>query len=127
MNVSPEVAAAIRETRILIHDKLLRDRDFRVFERVYAKDATILPSGGPMVRGRDQILAYWRKAVKDLRLESAKLTPLRMEMLGEHVLEVGEGLITTDEDGIAGIKYVILWVEEDGYWKWYLDMWNVRD
>jgi ketosteroid isomerase-like protein len=127
MNVSPEVTAAIRDTRILIHDKLLRDKDFRLFERVYAEDATILPSGGPTIRGRDQILAYWRKAVKDLKLESVRLTPLRMEMLGDHVLEVGEGVITTAEDRVADIKYVIIWAEEDGYWKWYVDMWNVRD
>jgi ketosteroid isomerase-like protein len=125
MDVPSQTVAAIAEMRARIHDKLFNQRDFSDFGRVYARDATILPLGAPALRGREQILAYWQQAQAAFNLESAVLVPERLEWLGAYVLEIGHATITDGTGRDAAVKYLILWVEEEGGWKLYLDMWNL--
>jgi ketosteroid isomerase-like protein len=128
MKVPPlEVVAGIQATRALFQERLCQNRDFSVFEQVYAQDATVIPSWAPTVSGRNQILKYWRAAAELFDLRSAKLAPYRLETIGPaHVLETGMGSIAVLGGKSADIEYLALWVEVECYWKVYMEMWNLR-
>ncbi len=47
---------------------------------------------------------------------------------GDGVVEIGRAKLTIEPDGQAAsemeVKYVVRWRNEDGRWKWHVDIWN---
>jgi ketosteroid isomerase-like protein len=47
---------------------------------------------------------------------------------GDGVVEIGRATLTVQPDSGAAAemeaKYVVYWREEDGLWKWHIDIWN---
>jgi ketosteroid isomerase-like protein len=46
------------------------------------------------------------------------------------VVEIGSATLTIQPEGQAAselvVKYVVYWLEEDGRWKWHVDIWNAN-
>jgi uncharacterized protein (TIGR02246 family) len=112
----------------LHHDfvEAFRSNDLKAVGAFYTDDALLLPPGHPLVRGRDQIVAFWEGAVRivDLVFEATET-----KMLGDAVFrEAGNLLLVRrgqarEMQNIAA-KYVSLWLKIDGAWKLESLAWN---
>ena len=94
---------------------------------VYTEDATILPPGGPRVRGRDGIRQFWQ-AVMDSGVRAVALQTDDLEVVGEMAREIGTGTLTVRaEDGqeqLVTVKYVVIWKRQGDEWRMDTDIWN---
>lgn len=99
-------------------------RDIAALDRIYTTDARILPPGAGMISGREPIKAFWQNAIAGMDVKTAVLETVNAEMLGDHVFEIGHGILTVGGGATVDVKYVVQWREEDGYWKWHVDIWN---
>lgn len=92
---------------------------------MYAKDAYVLPPGGPMVKGRSAIEAFWRQTAH--QVGDAKLVTLDVQRLGRRsAREIGTVTLETKAQPpqqIAG-KYVVVWRRIGGHWLLATDIWN---
>lgn len=100
--------------------------DAAVISQMYSADATVLPPGSDMVKGRENIEKLWKGAIDgmtDLRITTKEVLPLS----GDAVREIGTFTAKTKGDNsqdIAG-KFTVLWVREGGNWKINTDIWNM--
>ena len=122
-------SAQDKDTIQALSDQLaeaLRAGDAGAAAALYTEDATLLPPGAPMVRGRDGIEAFWGQAiagVDDIALTTERVTPL-----GDGIAEeIGSVVITTTGDQPQEItgKYVVIWEETEEGWKLATDIWNL--
>lgn len=99
--------------------------EFGALERVYTRDARILPPGGPMVTGRAAIAEFWRGAAAALGVEGIRLQTVSLDVLGDRAQEIGRAeLMVTGGQAPMALKYVVLWKREEGGWRWDVDIWN---
>jgi len=100
--------------------------DAAVISQMYSADATVLPPGSDMVKGRENIEKLWKGAIDgmtDLRITTKEVLPLS----GDAVREIGTFTAKTKGDNsqdIAG-KFTVLWVRDGGSWKINTDIWNM--
>lgn len=93
---------------------------------VYTKNARILPPGAAMVEGRDAITAFWGQAVQQLGVRSVTLATVDLQMLGDGAVEIGRATLTLQDGTVVPAKYVVVWKQEDGRWRWDIDIWNMN-
>jgi ketosteroid isomerase-like protein len=116
-----------RATNRVFEEEVVGRGDFGALDRVYTRDARILPPGGPMVTGRAAIADFWRGAAAALEVEGIRLQTVSLDVLGgDRAQEVGRAELRTKGGGGAPmvLKYVVLWKREDGAWRWDVDIWN---
>jgi ketosteroid isomerase-like protein len=116
----------MRKANELFNSEVVAKQDINSLDRVYTRDARILPTGAEMVEGREQVKAFWRQAITSLGLRSAKLTTLAAEALGDRVFEIGRAELVVGPGETVIVKYVVQWKKEDGEWKWHVDIWNAN-
>jgi ketosteroid isomerase-like protein len=63
--------------------------------------------------------------VKALGVRQATLTTVEAMPAGDSIVEIGKAELDTP-GGPASLKYVVFWKEEDGRWKWHVDIWNAQ-
>jgi uncharacterized protein (TIGR02246 family) len=99
--------------------------DMAAIGQMYTEDASLLPSGGPMVKGRAAIQTFWTNAAEGIG--DFKLTTLDVKPLGsDGAREIGTFTLKTKGDKpqeVAG-KYVVVWEKTGGQWKLATDIWN---
>ena len=116
-----------RSTNRVFEEEVVGRGDFGALERVYTREARILPPGAPMVTGRAAIAEFWRQAAAALGVRAAKLHTVTLEVNGDQAQEVGRAELTlTGAEAPVEVKYVVLWKREDGAWKWDVDIWNTN-
>ena len=114
-----------RATNRVFEEEVVGRGDFSALERVYTRDARILPPGAPMVAGRAAIADFWRGAAVALGVEGIRLQTLSLDVLGDRAQEIGRAELTVaGGQGPVALKYVVLWKREDGAWRWDVDIWN---
>lgn len=115
-----------RATNRVFEEEVVGRGDFGALERVYTRDARILPPGGPMVTGRAAIAEFWRGAAAALGVEGIKLHTVSLDAVGgDRAQEVGRAELALKGGGAPmALKYVVLWKREDGAWRWDVDIWN---
>ena len=116
---------ALRATNEIFKEEVVRKRNFRALERVYTKDARILPPGAPMVSGRDAIIDFWKSAIERLGVEDGQLESLEL-IVSDFITEIGRGSLNLVGGSRVEVKYVVTWKREDGSWKWHVDIWNMN-
>jgi uncharacterized protein (TIGR02246 family) len=95
----------------------------------YTADATILPPGAEMQKGRAAIAAFWQNAIKS-GLKNAALTAVSVERYGSAAREIGR--FSLDAPGAGGQttkvegKYVVIWKKIAGKWLLDTDIWNMN-
>ena len=122
--VPDAVLAAMRRTNQLFETEVGAKGDVAALDAVYTSQARILPPGAPMVEGREPIKTFWSQAIPALGVTAVKLTTVHAELAGDGVLEIGRADLTLSDGQVATAKYVVYWKQEDGAWKWNVDIWN---
>ena len=99
--------------------------DFAGVASLYTDDATALPPGAAMVKGRDAIAAMWKSIAA--QVADPKLTALEVKPLGPSAArEIGTFSLKTKgakPQDVSG-KYVVVWEKVGGDWKLAVDIWN---
>ncbi len=114
-------------TNALFNAEVFGNHNLAAFDDIYTADARILPPGGPMISGREAIKAFWGSAIESLKATSAVLTSVDVMQAGDDVVEIGKAVLTIAPEGTPvemEAKYVVYWRQEDGRWKWHVDIWN---
>ncbi|SDB73694.1 YybH family protein [Belnapia rosea] len=110
----------------LLFEQAIAGRDFGILAEVYTAEARLLSPGVPAITGLTGIQDYWRSAVSALGVSRAKLHSLEVTVTGDRAAEVGRAEIFTAPDAPPmPLKYVVLWKQEGGSWKWDVDCWNM--
>jgi ketosteroid isomerase-like protein len=76
-----------------------------------------------MVEGLEAIKAFWKQAAAALEVTSIQLRTVELEHLGDTAIEIGRATIATKSASLE-VKYVVVWKQEGGSWKWHIDIWN---
>ena len=126
MSVPDDVLAAMRKTNELFETEVVRKRKVNALDHVYTRNARVLPPGSSMIEGCEQAKTFWRDAIQALGVESAKLTTVDAEAVGDRVLEIGRAELVLASGDTVAVKYVVQWKQEDGDWKWHTDIWNAN-
>jgi ketosteroid isomerase-like protein len=133
MSTAPETAldqvrAAMAITNQLFNTEVFGRRNFEALDQIYTVNARILPPGASMISGRPAIKEFWSNLVESANAKSAVLTSVDVIYTGNGVVEIGRAALRVQSDtgGAAEmeVKYVVYWQEEDGRWKWHIDIWN---
>jgi ketosteroid isomerase-like protein len=100
--------------------------DMSALDAVYTADARILPPATEMVSGRENIKQFWQAAITGLNVGSVKLETVEFNLVGDTGYEIGRATLNFAADGVPPMiaKYVVIWKQEDGVWKWHIDIWN---
>ena len=123
-----EIKARMTETNDLFNVEVFGNRNFDALDRIYTATARILPPGSPLIEGRPAIKKFWSGLVTGANAKSAVLSSIDIMPAGDGVVEIGRAVLTVAPPGQAEaqmeVKYVVFWREEDGAWKWHVDIWN---
>lgn len=118
-----EILEAMKATNAVFNNEVVAKGNVAALEQVYTADARVLPPGAEMVSGRGAIQQFWAGAIKGLGLKRADLTTLDAMSAGDGVVEIGRADLQT-AGGDLTVKYVVFWKQENGRWKWHVDIWN---
>jgi uncharacterized protein (TIGR02246 family) len=91
---------------------------------VYTEDAQVLPPGGETVQGRENIIQFWKATAEQLGVERVELSSVDVQPVGELAYQVGRAMLTMRGGERAEGKYVVIWKQENGQWKWHIDIFN---
>ena len=123
-----QITLAMASTNDLFNAEVFRNRNFAALDQIYTVDARILPPGAPMVSGRPAIKEFWSNLIHAVNAKSAVLTSIDVIPSGDGVVEIGRAVLGIEPEGQAAaeleVKYVVYWRQEDGLWKWHIDIWN---
>jgi uncharacterized protein (TIGR02246 family) len=105
--------------------ELFNKGDFNGIGSLYSVDATALPPGSSMVKGRAAISAMWKNMAE--QVTDPKITTVEVKRLGPSVArEIGTFSLKTKAatpQEVTG-KYVVLWEKVGRNWKLAIDIWN---
>ena len=91
---------------------------------VYTEDAAILPPNGETMVGRANIQGFWQGAL-DMGLVGATLETVELETYPGGAVEVGKYTLSVAGGQVVDSgKYIVVWKQERGAWKWHRDIWN---
>ena len=103
-------------------------RNFEALDEIYTSHARILPPGAAMISGRKAIKEFWSSMVRSTNANSAVLESIDVMPAGDGAVEIGRAVLVIEPGGQAPsqleVKYVVYWQQEDGRWKWHVDIWN---
>lgn len=90
---------------------------------IYSSEGQLLPPNNPIVSGAEGIESYWQGAI-DMGITDANLKTEELDFQGNTVIEVGSFILKQGEN-VADIgKYIVIWKNENGEWKYHHDIWN---
>jgi ketosteroid isomerase-like protein len=126
--VTPQVdqlKLAMSATNELFCAEVVGKQDFAALDHVYTLGARILPPGAPMISGREEIKAFWAGMVQSTNAKSVTLSSVEVIPAGDGIVEIGRATLTfAGSPDALEAKYVVYWRQEDGRWKWDVDIWN---
>lgn len=98
--------------------------------QLYTEQATLLPAGADIIKGRAAIQKYWQGAMQS-GLKNAALTVVSVEAYGRTTArEIGR--FSFDAPGAGGQpakvegKYLVVWKKQGGKWLLDADIWNMN-
>ena len=120
-----QLKLAMSATNALFCDEVVGTRNFAALDNVYTSGARILPPGAAMISGREEIKAFWTSLVQSANAKSVTLTSVEVIPSGDGIVEIGRATLTfAGSPDAMEAKYVVYWRQEDGRWKWDVDIWN---
>lgn len=119
------IEQSIKATNRIFEEEVVAKRNFGALDHVYTKDARIMPPGAEMIEGRENIRAFWPRAIEALGVKSILLHAVELQTAGEFAFEIGRAELGKGDDNTPVFaKFVVIWKREDGAWKWHVDIWN---
>jgi ketosteroid isomerase-like protein len=123
-----QIKLAMASTNDLFNAEVFGKRNFAALDQVYTANARILPPGAPMVSGRPAIKEFWSNLIHSVNAKSAVLTSVEVTPSGDGIVEIGRAVLGIEPEGQSpselAVKYVVYWLQEEGRWKWHIDIWN---
>jgi ketosteroid isomerase-like protein len=122
-----QLQQAMAKTNNLFNREVFGNRNFAALDQIYTRDARILPPGAEMISGREAIKKFWTDLIQSANATSAVLASVDVMPTGDGAVEIGRATLTIAPQGAPTqleVKYVVYWREEDGHWKWHVDIWN---
>ena len=116
----------LRETNRVFEEEVVLKGNYDALDRVYTADARILPPGADLISGREAIKSFWKSAIAALNVASGKLETVEAHPAGDVIYEIGRATLTGKDGGSTALKYVVVWKQEGGVWKWHIDIWNAN-
>ena len=123
------VKSAMAATNAIFNDEVFAKRNFSALDDIYTDGARILPPGAPMIEGREAIRKFWSDFVVSVNATAGVLSSVDVMPAGDGVVEIGKAVLTINPSGEPAqveVKYVVYWREEEGRWKWHVDIWNAN-
>lgn len=115
-------------TNALFSSEVFGKRNLDALDEIYTIDARILPPGSAMIKGREGIKAFWRSMIDATNAKTVALTSVDVLEAGDGAIEIGRATLSMQPEGDAttemSVKYVVHWKQEEGRWKWNVDIWN---
>ena len=97
--------------------------------QLYTEQATVLPPGAPMAKGRAAIQNFWQGAIQS-GLKNVSLKALQVDQFGSAAREIGQFSLDAPDAQKQTVhvegKYVVLWRRTGGSWKLDTDIWNTN-
>jgi ketosteroid isomerase-like protein len=125
-----QIRLAMADTNERFCAEVFGKRNFDALDDIYTSGARILPPGAPMISGRQKIKEFWSNLVQSANASSAVLESIDVMPAGEGAVEIGRAVLVVQPPGQAAgqleVKYVVYWQQEDGRWKWHVDIWNAN-
>jgi ketosteroid isomerase-like protein len=125
-----DMKSGMAETNELFNSEVFGKRNFNALDQIYTIDAQILPPGSPTIAGREAIKQFWIGMINSTHAKSAVLTSMGVMADGDGAVEIGKAKLTIAPQGaetLLEVKYVVYWKQEDGRWKWHVDIWNTNE
>jgi ketosteroid isomerase-like protein len=120
MSPTPTEFSRVNE---LFSREVFGNRNLAVLDSVYTAEAKLMPPGAPAVTGRENIRSFWQAAVDAMQPTGGMLETTTLEVIGPVAVETGRASAQT-ANGPLEVKYVVVWKNEGGAWKWDIDIWN---
>jgi len=90
----------------------------------YTSNGQALPPNSDIVEGKTAIQGFWQ-AVLDMGFKAATLETIELDIQGNTAIEVGKYTLQGEGGQILDEgKYLVVWKQEDGQWRWHRDIWN---
>jgi ketosteroid isomerase-like protein len=125
-----QIRLAMADTNERFCAEVFGKRNFDALDDLYTSGARILPPGAPMISGRQGIKEFWSNLVQSANASSAVLESIDVMPAGAGAVEIGRAVLVVQPAGQAAsqleVKYVVYWQQEDGRWKWHVDIWNAN-
>ena len=125
-----QIRLAMADTNERFCAEVFGKRNFDALDDIYTSGARILPPGAPMISGRQKIKEFWSNLVQSANASSAVLESIDVMPAGEGAVEIGRAVLVVQPAEQAAsqleVKYVVYWQQEDGRWKWHVDIWNTN-
>ncbi len=97
--------------------------------QLYTEQATALPPGAPMAKGRDAIQTFWQGAIQS-GLKNISFKTIQVDQYRSAAREIGQfsadALNPQKQTVHVEGKYVVLWRRIGGSWKLDTDIWNMN-
>jgi ketosteroid isomerase-like protein len=123
---TPDLHAGIAETNRRFEAAFTEGDPARAAREVYTRDARVMPPGAATVLGRGAAEQFWAGTAAQLGITAVVLETVDLQPLGEGAYEVGRGILTVGGGRQVVAKYVVIWREEEGRWRWHVDIWNLE-
>ena len=119
--------AALNE---IFNTEVFGRRNFDALDQIYTEDARILPPGAPIISGRKAIKEFWSGLITSVNATGAVLSSIDVIPTGDGIVEIGKARLSVKPEDAApaemDVKYVVFWRQEEGQWKWAVDIWNAN-
>ena len=123
-----QLRVGMQSTNERFNTEVFGKRNFDALEEIYTANARILPPGGEIISGRNAIKDFWSNLIESVNAKSAVLTSVDVMPAGDGAVEIGRATLTIEPHGNTAtemqVKYVVYWKQENGAWKWHVDIWN---
>ena len=121
--MSTEIRNAIAATNANFLEAFSRG-DAAGLAATYTSNGQALPSNSDIIEGRTALQGFW-EAVLDMGIKSATLETVELDIQGNTAIEIGKYTMQGSGGQILDKgKYLVVWKQEDGQWKWHRDIWN---
>ena len=125
-----QIKRSMAHTNDLFNSEVFGRRNFAALEDIYTADARILPPGAPMISGLEGIKKFWSDLIQATNAKAAVLSSVDVMPAGDGLVEIGRATLTIEPQGQPesrlDVKYVVYWRQENGHWKWHVDIWNTN-
>jgi len=126
-----QIPVAMSKTNDLFKTEVFGKRNFDALDEIYTANARILPPGALMISGRKGIKDFWSNLIQSVNAKSAALASVDLVWAGEDdAIEIGRATLSIQPEGQPPsdleVKYVVHWKQEEGQWKWNIDIWNAN-
>jgi ketosteroid isomerase-like protein len=91
---------------------------------VYTTTGQAFPPNWPTVVERKRLQSFWQR-VMDVGFKNITLETIELQSCGDFAYEIGEATLYAEGWELMVIaKFIVIWQQEEGRWKWHRQIWN---